>query len=231
MVGLALVAAFAFAALAGSASAAAPVFYTKAAIGEKGPAVSFTGTLGPAFLEGAGGTKITCTAGTATGEANGATTTANNVTKFTGCETGGVPCENAAAKEIDTKILAGVLGNVVANKTPAVRLFDEKEGPGGKLAEFTCAGGAVAVVVHGSAIGSLSGASGTSPATGKFPASISLVFAESKGIQKYTKFVEGGDALNEQLEASVGGAPFEKSGQSVTAKLTSTPKSNLNSTL
>jgi len=232
MVGLALVAAFAFAALAGTASANQPEQYTKTVIGQVAQDVSFTGTLGAAFLEGKSGTKITCTAGTATGETNGPTKTANNVTKFTGCETGGVECHNAGANEIVTKKLAGTLGNVVAKKTPGVRLFDEVEGKGGKLAEFSCAGGAVAVIVRGSVIGSLSGASGTSAATGKFAASNKLTFAETAGIQKYTKFVAGeGEAGEEQLESSVGGGAFEKSGQSVIATLVSVPKSNLNTTL
>jgi hypothetical protein len=232
MVGLALVAAFAFAALAGSATAAGPVFYTKAAIGEAGKAVSFSGTLGPAFLEGKGGTKITCKAGKASGEATGATTTENNVTEFTGCETSGVPCENSGAGIIDTKVLKGTLGNVVAGKTPGVRLFSQAGGRGASLAEFTCAGGSIAVNVVGSVIGSTTGAAGKTPAEGKFGASMGLVFAESKGIQKYTKFVAGeGEAGEEQLESSVGGAAFEKSGQSVSAKLVSNPKSNLNTTL
>jgi hypothetical protein len=222
----------AFAALASTASAAQPVFYTKAAIGEVAKAVSFTGTLGPAFLEGKGGTKITCTAGTATGEATSATEGKNGVTTFTGCETSGVPCENAGAGTIKTKTLKGELGNVVAGKTPGLRLFNEALGRGASLAEFTCAGGSIAVNVIGSVIGSISGAAGKTPAEGKFAASNSLVFAESKGIQKYTKFVAGeGEAGEEQLESSVGGAAFEKSGQSVTAKLTSVPKENLNTTL
>jgi len=178
MVGLALVAAFAFAALAGTASAAAPEFYTKATLGTVAPThISYTGTLGAAFLEGVSGTKITCLAGKATGETTDATHTGNNITHFTGCETGGVPCENAAAGEIVTKTLKGVLGNVVANKTPGIRLSDEVEGPGGHLAKFTCAGGAVAVDVKGSVIGSTTGASGKTPAEGKFASTFSLVFA------------------------------------------------------
>jgi len=105
MVGLALVACCAMAFMASSAVAAGPVFFGKAEVGKTVANVAFTGTLGAAFLEGKGGTKITCTGGTANGEITGATTTANNLTDFTGCETSGVECHNAGAKEIITKVL------------------------------------------------------------------------------------------------------------------------------
>lgn len=232
IVGLALVAVLAMSIVASSASAAGPVFYTKATVGTTAANVPFTGTLGAAFLEGKGGTKITCKAGSAIGEVTGPTTTKGNVTKFTGCETGGVPCENAAAGEIVTNTLQGTLGNVVKEKTPAIRLYDEAHGRGSALANFSCAGGAVAVEVKGSVIGSLTGAAGKTPAEGKFAASNKLEFQESKGVQKYSEFVSGeGEAGKEQLESSVGGGPFEESGQSVTATLVSTPKENLNMTL
>jgi hypothetical protein len=231
LTGLALVAALALVAVS-SATAAQPVFYTKAAIGEVAKPVPFTGTLGAAFLEGKGGTKITCKAGTATGEATSATEGENGVTTFTGCESSGFPCENAGAGTIKTNVLKGVLGNVVAGKTPGLRLFPQSGGRGGELAAFTCASGAIAVKVKGSVIGSLSGASGKTPAEGKFAASAKLTFAETKGIQKYTKFVAGeGEAGEEQLESSIGGAEYEKSGQSVIATLKSVPASNLGFTL
>jgi hypothetical protein len=223
MVALALVAvsAMAFA----STASANPEFFGKAAVGSTVGTVAFTGTLGAAFLEGVSGTKITCTAGTATGEITGATTSANNVTKFTGCETNGVECHNAGAKEIVTKNLQGVLGGVSAT-VPGIRLSDSVEGKGGKLAEFACAGGAVGVVVKGSVIGSLTGASGKNIAEGKLATSNKLTFAESKGVQKYSKFTEG-EGGTEQLEASTGGGPFEKSGQSVIATLKTTPAGQL----
>jgi len=223
MVALTLVAvsAMAFA----STASANPEFFGKAAVGAKVGTVAFTGTLGAAFLEGVAGTKITCTAGTATGEITGATTSANNITDFTGCETNGVECHNAGAKEIITKNLKGVLGGVSAT-VPGIRLSDSVEGNGGKLAEFSCAGGAVAVIVKGSVIGSLTGASGKTIAEGKLATSNKLTFAESKGIQKYTKFTEG-EGGTEQLEASTGGGPFEKSGQSVIATLKTTPAGQL----
>jgi hypothetical protein len=226
IVGLCLVAVFAISIAASSASAA-PVFYTKAGIGEVGKTVKFTGTLGAAFLEGANGSKITCEGGTATGEVTGPTTAKNNITTFTGCVTQGFKCNSAGDPEgtIKTKVLQGSLGGLTAT-LPGLRLFDEAEGKGGKLAEFSCAGGAIAVLVKGSVIGSLSGAAGTEPANGKFASSNKLTLAEAKGVQKYSKFIEG-EAGTEQLEASVGGGAYEKSGQSVIATLKSSPASNL----
>jgi hypothetical protein len=209
----------------GSSASANPVFFGKAAVGSKVATVAFSGTLGAAFLEGVSGTKITCTAGTSTGEVTGPIEGKNGVTKFTGCETNGVECHNAGAKEIDTKVLAGVLGGVSAT-VPGLRLFSESEGRGGKLAEFACAGGAVGVIVKGSVIGSLTGASGKTVEEGKLATSAKLTFAESKGIQKYSKFTEG-EGGTEQLEASTGGGPFEKSGQSVIATLKTTPAGQL----
>jgi hypothetical protein len=234
IVGLCLIAAFAISIVASSvASAAQPVFYTKAVIGGTAPSVvPITGTLGAAFLEGKSGTKITCTGGTATGEVTGPTTTKNNVTKFTGCETGGFKCESGATEgEIVTKVLEGTLGNVTATMA-AVRLFPEATGRGTELAAFSCAGGAVPVKVKGSVIGSLSGSSGKTVAEGKFGASQKLSFTESLGIQKYSKFLVGeGEAGTEQLESSVSGGAYEKSGQSVVVTLKSVPAYNLGNTL
>jgi hypothetical protein len=203
MMGLALVAVFAVS-VAASTAVAAPVFYTKTAIGSVAAHVPFTGTLGAAFLEPANLSKITCTGGTAIGEVTSATVTKGNITKFVGCEASGLKCNSAGETEgkIDTNTLEGVLGNVTS-VLPGIRLYNETTKKGGILAEFECGGGAVKVVVKGSVIGSL---------------------------QKYSKFVVGeGEAGTEQLESSTGG-PFEKSGQSVIATLKSVPAGNLGMT-
>jgi hypothetical protein len=233
IVGLCLIAAFAISIVASSvASAAQPVFYTKAEVGVASGAVPFTGTLGAAFLEGKSGTKITCTGGTAVGEVTGPTTTKGNVTTFTGCEVSSFKCESGATEgTIVTKVLEGTLGNVTAT-IAGVRLFPEATGRGTELAAFSCAGGAIPVKVKGSVIGSLSGSSGTTVAAGKLGTSQKLSFAEAKGIQKYVKFLVGeGEAGSEQLESSVSGGAYEKSGQSVIATLKTTPAGNLGNTL
>lgn len=226
IMGLALLAVFAIS-VAASSAVAAPVFYTKTAIGSTGGNVQFTGTVGAAFLEPKSGSKITCKAGTAAGEVNGATTTINNNTTFTGCEASGFPCKSSGEAEgtIKTLNLAGSLGGLTTT-TPGIRLFNQAEGKGGKLAEFTCAGGAISVLVKGSVIGSLSGAAGVTVAEGKFATSNKLSFAEAKGIQKYTKFIEG-EVGTEQLQSNTNGAGYEPSGQSVIATLKGAGVSNL----
>jgi hypothetical protein len=234
IVGLGLVAVFAMS-LVASASATQPVFYGVAEYGQTPPLPQkISGTLGAAFLEGnTSKAKISCTAGTATGEITGPTTTSNNVTTFTGCETGGTPCNSTGdpSGTIKTTALDGVLGNV-STTLPGIRLFGPGQGgkspKTGALAEFKCAGGAVTVVVSGSVIGSLSGAQGKTPAEGKFGASNKLTFAEAGGIQKYTKFLAGecggnaNDCGPEQLTSTVNGTP-ELGGQSVIATIKTVP--------
>lgn len=217
-----------------SASAAQPVFYGVNEIGAVVQPVKFTGTLGAAFLEGkTSKAKISCTSGTATGEVTGPTKGKNGITTFTGCETGGFPCNSTGdpSGTIKTASLDGVLGNLKST-LPGIRLFAPGEGgkspKTGSLATFTCAGGAVSVVVSGSVIGSLSGAQGNSPAEGKFAASNKLTFAETAGKQKYEKFLAGecggnaNDCGPEQLTSTVNGTP-ELGGQSVIATLKSSP--------
>jgi len=228
---LALVAIFAMS--VASASAAQPEFYGVAAVGSPVAAQKISGTLGAAFLEGkTSKAKITCTGGTATGEVTCATTTKNNVTTFTGCETSKLPCQSAGEPSgtIKTAGLDGALGNVTA-VLPALRLFapgeSGKEPKTGSLATFECGGGLVNVVVTGSVIGTLSGASGKTPAEGKFGASNKLTFAETAGAQKYTKFLAGecggaGNCGPEQLTSAVNGTP-ELGGQSVVATIKSIP--------
>jgi len=233
IVGLCLVAVFAMSVVASSASAA-PVFYTKAAIGETAKPVPFTATIGAAFLEGkTSKAKISCsdTAGTgagANGEAVTSTVAQKNVTTFTGCVTSELKCQSAGQAQgtIVTDALTAVLGSISAT-VPGERLYSEAEGKGGKLAEFECGGGLVKVVVTGSIVGSLSGASGKTVAEGKFAASGKLTFAEAAGKQKYQK-LEG--EAEEQLTSTVNGTP-ELGGQSVIATIKSTPASNLGETL
>jgi hypothetical protein len=222
--GLCLAALFAVCAMAAASASAEPEFLTKAVVVE-GEKIPEAGTLGAAFLEGASGTKITCTGGTSKGEVTGPRTTKNNVATFTGCESSGFKCESGATEGvIVTKVLEGHLGNVTATQ-PAVRLFPEATGRGTELAAFSCAGGTVPVKVKGSVIGALSGAAGTNPATGKLQKSGKITFAEAKGIQKYVEFIEGPEkGQKEQLESSIGGAAYEKSGQSVIATLHTVPE-------
>jgi hypothetical protein len=222
--GLFLVALFAMSAALSATASAEPEFLTKVVVPE-GAKIPIKGTLGAAFLEGAvSKSKITCTGGTSNGEVTGPKRTKKNIPTFTGCETSGFKCQSGATEGvIITNSLEGVLGGITST-LPGVRLFPEATGRGGELAAFSCAGGTIPVKVKGSVIGSASGAAGTSPETGKLLTTSKLTFAEAGGIQKYTSFVEGPEkGEKEQLESSVNGGAYEKSGQSVIATLTTIP--------
>jgi hypothetical protein len=239
MMGLCLVAVFAMSAVASSAASAVtyeqPVFYGKAAIGSTVGPVKFTGTLGEASLETFSKSVVKCTAGTATGEVTGPTTTKNNITNFTGCTLSGFACESGATVgEIKTEVLKGTLGQVATSGKIGIRLFNEAEGagkhPGHHVAKFSCSGGATPVDVTGSVIGELSGAAGgleggTGVKEGKFAASMKLTFAQALSKQKVVKFDT--EAVGEQLESSLKGAAYETSGQKVIATLKAEGVSNL----
>jgi hypothetical protein len=222
----ALLASIGLLALIAASAMASPVFYTKVVVDGVGAPVNFTGTLGAAFIEGSvSKSKMSCTAGTTSGEASGATTVSGMVITFTGC-TLGFPCQSLGQPEgvVVTKALAGELGDVKSG-VPGLRLFDEAGGRGGELAAFSCAGGAFAVKEKGSLTGSLGGASGSTVSEGKFPASISVAWAQAGGIQKYTKFV--GESGSEQVEWKVGEGGYEDVGYSLTATLKAEGVSNL----
>ena len=235
IMGLCLVAVLAMSVVAASVASAVtyeqPVFYGKAAIGSTVGTVGFTGVLGEASLETKSKSVVKCTAGTAVGAVTGPTTTKGNVTKFTGCTLSGFACESGATVgEIKTEVLQGTLGQVATSGKVGMRLFNEAEGagkhPGHHLAKFSCDGGATPVDVTGSVIGELSGAAGgltggTGVAEGKFPASSKLTFAETLSKQTIQKFDT--EAEGEQLESSLKGAEYEKSGQKVVATLKTAP--------
>jgi len=243
IMGLALVAIFAMSVAASTASAAGPVFYTKAELGSVAPSkVKFTATIGAAFLEGQKSkSKISCEdlAGSgagAVGETVSAKVTENNITTFTKCKSGELNCTSAGQAEgiIVTKALKGFLGDVTLGKVAGVRLYSQSEGRGtGKLAEFECGAGIVKVVVTGSVIGALSGSSGKTVAEGKFSTTQKLTFQEAGGLQKYTIFAAGTGEEGEkaeQLTSSINGSP-ENGGQSVIATIKATGNNNLGNTL
>lgn len=206
-----------------------PEFTTKGPVGSASWPVQFTGTLGASFLEAQSGSKITCTGGSVAGAVTWVTRMQGELSTFTGCETAGFKCNTTGHAEgvIVSNALKGTLGNVTAT-LPGVRMYPEATGRGGELVAATCAGGAVSVTVKGSVIGTLSGASGTNAEENKLAGStIKQTFAEAKGVQKYTKFVEG-EPGTEQLETSTSGGPYEHAGQSAIVTLSTTPvKGNL----
>jgi len=235
MVGLCLIAVFALTALAASTASAVtyekPVFYTKATVGLVAPNVQFTGTIGVASLETSPAKSIIkCTKGTATGEVTGPTTTGNQFTKFEGCTLGTFNCESAGEPTgtLNTENLDGVLGQI----SKATGKVGERLKPhsGIYLAQFTCDGGTIPVKAKNSVIGELTGGAGgaipplhpgeTGVEEGKFAASATLAFKQTAGKQAILNFEGEGP---EQIEASLNGAAYEKSGQTASVKIVSVP--------
>jgi hypothetical protein len=195
--------------LASNASAE-PEFLTKAVVGEATTSVPFSGTIGASFLEGkTSKAKISCSSGVINGEVTGAQSVGNTLMTFKGCETGGCPVKSTGHPEgeVETYALAGKL-NGISSTLPGLKLFSQAEGKGGKFEAFTACGGAVSVVLTGEVTGSLSGASGEGPATGKLLTTFKLTLAETAGKQKYQGFSEGEEAgLMGQITSTINGTP------------------------
>lgn len=213
VVGFGLVAVAVSAAFATSASAE-PEFVTKAVVGEAVSSVPFSGTVGPSYWESANLTKITCSSGTVLGEVTGPKSLANIGLTLVGCEGAGGQFQTTGmpAGTIVTKTLAGTLGGITSS-LPGIKLYSQAEGKGGVVLEANC-NGAAFVTWKGEVTGSLSGAAGESPATGKLLSSFKLSLTETKGgIQKYKGFSEGEEAgLLGQLLTSTNGGAFELAG-------------------
>ncbi len=176
-----------------------------------------------ATLETVGGTKITCTGETSTGEYTGTKTIGKMVAKFTGCETNKLKCESAGAGagKINTAPLGGPIGyETEASPLSKSHLASELHSESGNIAEFECAG--LKVVVKGSVLHKITANSMKLTATEKFTA--------SKGKQKPEHFA-GGVPKEHILETSTNGGPFEQSGQTITAILTNEEKVEANSVL
>lgn len=213
-----------------TASAMQPEFYVATAIGKTAPTVPFTGTVGATVLEAATPPhpKITCTAGTVSGEAHTATEAKKIKLVLTGCESSALSakCQSAgaAAGEIEDHLLEGVLGNVAAG-VPGLRLANEPLGPGHTITEFECA--SVKFIAKGSVIAKLTVGTGVVvpgpyivPAA--FPSVFHMIFKQTLGIQKLVEFIPGEPPGTEQLEASAG-PPFEKVGTETTFEIQSIP--------
>jgi hypothetical protein len=206
---LAGIACLALVGFASQVASASPMFYTKAAIGEKGTTVTFTGTIGAALLEGAGSKeKMECESGSTSGDVVGPTETNSMFLELSGCALNGFLCASSESSggNVLLNVLAGELGDVKAG-TPGLRLFSQFGGRGAELVTVNCAGGAVGVKIKGSLIGALSGAAGTTVEEGKFASSNVLSYVQSAGVQKYSQFV--GESGSEQLEWKLGEGAYE----------------------
>jgi hypothetical protein len=209
------------ASLTASASAQ-PVFLTKSVVPE-GSSIPLTGTLGVSALEGKGGGRFSCldkSGAKLEGDVVGPKTVKKVVITFTECGTGEFNrCgSNEPARITVTHALEGELGPV-SPTLPGIRLWAEGD-KGGLVMEFICGEGAIVAKVIGTITGSISGAAGENAETGNLLSSMTLMFAEKAGIQRYQGF-EGGE-LGE-FETSVSGKPFAKSGESFIAKMQTVP--------
>lgn len=174
IVGLCLVAAFAFSAVAATSALALPEFVMKA--GSVLP-IKFAGTDAKASKLLTKNSVVECTADSSAGEVTGPMTFAKVVIKFTGCKSSGFECESSKAKkgEIVTNSLKGELGETAVNSKVGVTL--EPETSGGLLAKFTCF--IVTAEVSGSVIGEIPTAS-----LNKSLASFNLVYAANAAMEQ-----------------------------------------------
>jgi hypothetical protein len=212
LLGLTVVAVFAFSAVAvASASAALPELVgvtSKGTVGGtiEGASKAETKTV----LETKNGSKVTCNTAKSTGgkATNTKESTGNKVT-FTGCVESifGGKCENTAtAGEIVTNTLKGVIGYVEGSAKKEVGLELTPESTA-QFVTFECTGGFAKIEVKGAVIGQLG--------AGQFnlhEKALNLVFVKgtNKGEQKI-KQLEGKAAV--KLESSLNKGAFEESNQ------------------
>jgi len=232
IVGLCLVAVFAFTAFAASSASAEPKgqygtckaqaggkFSTATCTVEKANSKfewvplttedTFTSVAtGTATLESVGGTKITCKKEHGTGAVINSTEVGKVIAHFEECSSSGFACQNkgGTSGDINTTELSG--GNGVEKKgtTPPIndKLAGELHGPGGgALAEFECAG--LSVVTTGAVLHPVT--------SGKMVTETKEKFTASKGEQKPSNFEGGGEIA---LASSTGGGPPEEAGQTFT---------------
>jgi hypothetical protein len=161
-------------------------------------------------LETVKGLKVSCTGGSLVGEYTDPKTVGEVVFKFTGCEliSAKAKCESTgqSAGKIIAQPLEGALGvDKLASKPKSDKLGLDlyPAGKAGPVMSFSCA--STTVSVRGSVIVPV-------PAN-KMERKASLKAKASKGAQKPESFAGG---PKDVLEESVGGAPYETAGLSVT---------------
>lgn len=249
IVGLALVAVFAFSALVASSASALPEYgvctakaggkyldgnCTKA--GKPGafefvkvPAKKGFTSLGttPGVLQTVGGSEVKCTGETAKGEYLSTTSTKavhNVVVSFSGCELPllGIKCNTKAAGEgnIVTNTLEGKLAYISkTSKTVEQELKPVKTAPGKLFVEFECGGGAVVIKVGAGAGKGGDCIYGPIVNTNVSSTTNEQVYSGSGGVQNPQK-LEGKTTIC-NLESSANGGAFERATQSITTTLTS----------
>lgn len=174
-----------------------------------------------AVLETVGGTTLSCTGGSSTGEITGNKTVANVVATFTACEDSGVPCQSAGAGEgtVVMNTLEGTLGVEALAAEPVNNKIGEKLYPAGHTgptAKFGCSG--LPVIVTGATI---------SPVTSNsMKQTVTVKTKELKGKQKPENFV---GETPELLMTQIGESSPVQSGQQLTSNQTNAEKVEINS--
>ncbi len=171
-----------------------------------------------AVLESVGGTKITCTGATGSGEYTGSREVTKVLVKFTGCENnkGKFESPGAGGGRVNTAPLAGRLGfETITEDQPAkdhLALELHAEG-GGNVAELECGG--LKVVVRGSLLHRIAANAMKLTAREKF--------SQGRGKQK-PEFFAGGIPGEHVLESNTNGMPFEQTGFAMIQTLTNEEK-------
>jgi hypothetical protein len=188
--------------------------WTSGVVKAKFTTVLKSGTV--ATLESVGGTKITCTGETSTGEYVGTSEIGKLIAKFAGCESSSGKCSSSGkgAGEIDTHSLGGSIGFETEVVPPAKdHIAEQLNSESGNVVEFACGG--VSVVVRGSLLHKIAANAMKLTATEKFTA--------SKGKQKPEHFA-GGVPKEHVLEVSTNGGAFEQAGWTFSETLTNEEK-------
>jgi hypothetical protein len=226
--GICLIAALALSVAVSTSASAEPEFLTKAVVGEAVSTVPFNGTIGSTYWEtNKSRVRLSCLSGTFAGEVTGPKAVDGTVMMLSGCESGSLNCSNTGGEEsgkVQTKVLAGLLGGLTST-LPGIKLFSQAERHGGTFLEANCGGGLLKLAMTGEVTGSLAGAAGEGPETGKLLSAFKLSFVDRKyGIQKYKGFSEGPEAgLLGQLDYVSNGGPLEMAGLSSILTATTVP--------
>jgi hypothetical protein len=204
VIGLALVAAFAFSAIgAAAAQAELPEYSVPGAF----PKEFLSAVTGEGKLVTVGGREIKCANGGAgEGKIVNAKEANKTVVRFKGCTAKGpfgekVPCKStgAATEEIVTKLLDSLLVYLkLLEKPVGVVLLPEESG--GLFAEFKCEAGLVkeTIKVKGTTIGEVDSALNTKAKEQK------LEFEQSGGKQKWLKYFEGDTEVTPEVNLTKG---------------------------
>ncbi len=177
----------------------------------------FTATGGTQTLETTGGAKVTCTAGTATGEVT-STSTATQTVKFTGCaNASGFKCKSGTLKagEIEVGSVAATLGWKTGSSKESLVILSKVSG----TFSFEC--NEVKNEAKGEFIAPV-GAENEGAANAK--AKFSITAKQSKGVQAETAYetLAGKAETAQTLEAKLlkVSEPFVQAGQEGTETIT-----------